>query len=761
MVALSTLSVDHVNGTASATEIAELEEIRVSARKREESLHIVPLSVVAFDAAAIEGLDLRSTQSLADFTPGFEFAESASLTSSRPMIRGSTQIARGNDEPNVAVFVDGVYSPGFSGASQGFDGIERIEILRGPQSALYGRDSFAGAINYVTKKPRDEFESGFRATYGEYGRRDLGGYVSGPLVPGRFALRLDAGTGESGSTFRNRIDGSRLNNREHSFARLSFTANPTDILHLSGSLHWSDEESSGRAVTPIPDDSPLRVGKPAPTSRTPVQVGRRVLGAVTYQNEEFYVSPLATAGDREFIRAILSATLDVGRYTLTSLTGYETRDVFSAADLGTTPEGTPLGDTIHRVLTGDLQDRDHFSQDLRLESPRSDRFRWTLGAYYSSESYQEISHRMAMPGHSSAPEPLPGNQPHVNDETFHDREIRAAYAAVEYDLADAVRLSVEGRYTEDEKDANNTQANFGRGATPWGHLDLRESYFTPRLIVSYFPSSNSHFYASVAEGAIAGGLNPEAIVEEELRYRAETNVTYEIGGKFRLLDGHLHLNSAIYLKDWRDQQINVFATDADGETISTSITGNAGDSEVRGFELDGIYQATEWLRLNFAYALTDAEYKRATMSNFAGFVDCEYLVNLECIAAEPGATPETTGRVDGNKLEFISKHKVSLGAQVNLPITETLEFLARGDFSYGSKRYLDAGNIGWIPGRETVRARVGVVSESYGVYAFCNNLTDDRTPELGFASRDVLGNPHYYVSNREGRMCGLTVDVTF
>ena len=159
------------------------EELVVTARKREENLQSVPISVATLGREDLQLRDVINLERLAEQTPGLSFATAGSLVNRRAVIRGMSQQTRVGDETNVATFVDGVYTPGFSGAEFfGFETLERIEVIKGPQSALYGRNSFAGAINYVTAKPTYETAGGAELTVGSDERFGISGYISGPVV---------------------------------------------------------------------------------------------------------------------------------------------------------------------------------------------------------------------------------------------------------------------------------------------------------------------------------------------------------------------------------------------------------------------------------------------------------------------------------------------------------------------------------------------------------------------------------------------------
>lgn len=732
-------------------------EIVVTARRYEETTQDVPIALSALNADAIENRQIETMHDLAAMVPGLVLEQASSIASTRPTIRGMSQLARVADESNVGVFIDGVYSSGLSGSDLPFEALERVEVVRGPQSALYGRNTFAGAINYVTRRPSYSPEFGGTATIGTHGRWGLSGYASGPLVDDTIAARIDGGISESGGFFRNQVNGERLSNRQSGFVRLGLRVDPVSNFQIVGSFMYRDEDISASPLIVIADDDPRRVGKPAPTRRSPIQIGRRMIGPITDYSDTYFFDPNATAGQRENIRATLSATWDLGGVELQSLTGYDQRHVFTLADLDQTPNGTLFGTTWHQTASGDEQERSEFSQDLRLSSKSPGWFNWALGAYYSRENYEQIDHRYASPalgaGGTTAPAPTPDGRPSTDDRFDNLSVFKSLYASVHFDILPTLNLTVEGRQTWEHKRVLHLESNYGsdRGQFfPPAEGDW--SYFTPRAILSWQPSRPVHVYFSAAKGTKSGGFNPTAVIPEEQTYLPEHNWTYELGGKFRLFNNRMRLDMAAYYVDWIDQQTLVFAS---GTTSDVSIVGNVGKSRIKGFEVEGDYNFGGGVRLNFTYAYTDARYVDAVVTGFANFVDCQFLPNLEC----PGGV--TTGRVDGNDIQFISRHSGAVGAQITRPITGAWDFFARGDVTFQSRRWVDAGNIGWIPGREDFRFRIGIQSDRYRLHGYCNNVFNDRTPVTAFVSRDFNGNPHYYVRAREGRTCGVTAGFRF
>jgi iron complex outermembrane receptor protein len=729
-----------------------LDTIVVTARSRTETVLEAPISITALTGEQLEERQITSMSDLAAMTPGLQFQQAASSTSSRPLIRGMTQLGRSSgDVANVGVFVDGVYSPGMSGVDMSFIGLERVEVVRGPQSAAYGRNTFGGAINYITRRPGNDVEYGGSVTIGEHDMAGFTFYGSTPIVEDVLAVRLDASLSDSGGYFRNQVNGEELNSTEASLVRVGALFTPTTNLTMFGSLTWTEDDTSPSPLIVIPDSSPRRVAKPAATRRAPVQVGRRVAGEITDYSETFSFDDRALS-TRESFRAALVTDLDVGAYTVSARTGYVERDVATLVDLDQTPNGTLLSGVWRQTASGDIEDRWEFSQDLRLQPRESGDLNWVVGAYYSYERNDRADVRFADPAFgTTAPAPVNG-QALVDFGELIRNEFYSLYASADYRFLDQFTLTLEGRYTWERKRDTVLENNYGSDAGTLGDYTNNFEYFSPRAILEYEPTDSLNFYLSAAQGTKSGGANPEAVDPSELEYDAESNWTYELGAKGRFLDGTLQVAAAIYHIDWTDQQLLVFAT---GVTPATSITGNIGESQVDGFEVGARWEPLSWLAIDASYNYNDARYVDAVTSSFAGFVDCANLPRVECVGGV------TTGRLDGAQMQFTPEHQGTLGVELTFPAFGDFEWYARTDVSADSRRYVDAGNVGWIPGSEQVRLRAGLQSDNLRFMGFCNNLLEDSTPVTAFESRDFLGTPHYYVRAREGRMCGVTVGASF
>lgn len=768
------------------TATAETEEITVTARKRSENLQAVPVAISAFTSADLEVRDVVNLEKLADQTPGLSFATAGSLVNRRAVIRGMSQQTRVGDETNVATFVDGVYVPGFSGAEFfGFDSLERIEVIKGPQSALYGRNSFAGAINYVTAKPRYESVAGARATFGGGERRGLTGYAGGAVIDDVLAVRVDAGTNDSGGSHTNTADGKPLGSAETEFVRLGLRADPLENLTLNLSLSWQQDDVNPVPATLIADDDPRRVGRRGLVS--PFEgaaggggpIGRLYSGSLRVTSDSYNIDPRSYAGDRRIRRATFDFTLDLGGMSLVGQTAYQDRNVETLGDFNTcrsdiraavcntvspTAVGTffggPLANSpaIVSVLTGGIEDRKEASQDLRLQSAADGPVRWLAGIYVSRERFNDATHRLSdgtlTNADASIIYALADPQPLLDSRTLISNRFYSLYAGVDIDFSEAWTLSIEARDTREKKSADQVANVFPSNQPPTGFQERTFDFFTPRVILNWAPSDAMLWYLSAAKGVKSGGFNPGSV--QFPTFDQEENWTYELGSKLTLQDGRLRLNSAVYFIDWDDQQI----TGTDPDNIRLPITQNVAKTEIKGLEVEALYRPRDWLQANFGLSLIDGKYKEGESASIQFLTDCSALP-IPCDALF-GTTPITSGSVAGRRVIGTPRSTVNAGLQLNLPMgSDGWEFIGRLDYSLQGKVYIDEANAGYLPNRETVNLRAGMQNDKIALTGFCNNLTDDDTPVFALPPRDILGVPHYYVINRNGRLCGAQFSLRY
>ena len=335
------LSAQEAGGDPGAVQkTARIDEVVVTTRKREENLQTVPLPVTALSGQELEDRGIESLADLANHTAGLEFASTGNVGGSRPVIRGLSQQTRVGDETNVATFVDGVYSPGFSGATLSFDALERVEVVRGPQSASYGRNSFAGAINYISRKPTTEVDYGARGTLGTDEMSALSTYVNGPVFGESLAGRLDLGYRNTGGTLKNALDAERLSSQENEYIRAAARWSNERFV-IDTSVSFSHDDYSPAARTTIDPDDPRRVGKAGGGGNpfeigavfyevgpeaNPRRFGRRLQGEIRDLDAAFFIDTRA-GGERDSVFSTLSLQANLGDYSLQSIAGYQQRQV--------------------------------------------------------------------------------------------------------------------------------------------------------------------------------------------------------------------------------------------------------------------------------------------------------------------------------------------------------------------------------------------------------------------------------------------------
>ena len=787
MLASGSLALHPLPAIAESGSKPVLEEIIVTARMREETLQDVPLAISAFTADDILSRNLSSLNKIADQTPGMNFQTTGSLTANRVTIRGMSQLTRGVDETNVASFIDGIYTPGFSGTEiSGFETLERIEVVKGPQSALYGRNSFAGAINYITKKPTYDLEYGGRATLGTGNQQGLYAYLSGPLVADTLAARVDGSVSESGGTHKNSANGETLGNAERKYVRGSIRWDVTDNFNATLSLSAGKDDVSTSAMTQITDDDPRRIGiKPYDlNSIGPYQLGAGYgqsigilySGELTEQSDTFNFDPRSNAGVRDTRRAGLVLEWNFDDFQLISRTGYQTRTLDAMSDLNTCrPESRSAacnsidpnqfgtyysgvfafpangnlligGPMIVNTLLGTHEDRKEFSQDLRIQSIADSPFTWSAGLYYSNEDFTDQTSRTAdrdVVSGLGTVYALDGG-PFLNTNNEINNKFYSIYGSAAFDFLNSWNFSTELRATREEKQTNQTENNFPSTATATGLQSRNFDYLTPRFILSYMPAKPVMFYMSASKGVKSGGFNPGAPEGVE-SFDPEQNWTYEFGTKYTFWDQRAQMNLAAYFIDWTDQQ---FVSTLDG---TNPLVTNIAKTEIKGLELDGVFNLTDWLSFNFGYAFVDPKYTEGTLVTLEGLIDCE-IVGIPCDAPDGSST----GDISGKQVIGTSKHSIVTGLGFDVPVgRQDWAFISRIDYSYKSKQYIDEANAGYTPDRGILNLRAGLRNNNWTLEGYCNNATDDSTPLYALPPRDIFGVPHYYAVNRNGRMCGM------
>ncbi|WP_448586972.1 TonB-dependent receptor [Thermaurantiacus sp.] len=637
---------------AQADAIASVaEEIIVTARKREERLQDVPLSITAFTEETIERRGLRSVNDLADLTPGLSYRQAFGRNFDRPVIRGMSNI---QGAPNAAFFVDGVFVTGPLSAFN-LDNLERVEVIRGPQSALFGRATFAGAINFITRRPDNELRGRGALSLGQDGLRELSGYASAPILRDRFFFEINGRVWRFGGQYKNLADPSEKLGRERSNSvGLTLRARPTETTELIARVSYQEDEDGhfpialiGRIpgqTLPVPGVLinngaincflPEIIGTGPPPALRPVARTRTrgyFCGEIpTPRQYSLSTAVYRAAGfpdalDRRTIRTSVRLDQEIGDWTFVGIGAWNRFRQLTAVDQDYT-ERRVLG---FETITGSgVRD---VSGEFKLLSPADSRLRGLAGLYFYRERSlpDNFSAALTFPG----PPPRPwviGDDPGaiVRNAVFANRvDNWAVFGQVQFEPVERLTLSAEARYQEDDLATSGTStANVGGTVfrrevqPPLGVATYRS--FLPRFTVDYRLNPSILVYGVAAKGNKPGGFNSGAYnaiySDEEVArlvglgldtFREEEAWSYEIGAKTDLFDRAVTLNLAAFQIDWKNQQLTetIQVARRDGVLGSLSFTSNVGKSRVRGLELEGRWQTTPWLSLRAAYAFIDAK----------------------------------------------------------------------------------------------------------------------------------------------------------
>ncbi len=794
-----------------------LDEVVVSARKREELLQEVPLSIAVFDTEALRERNIQSAYDVATFTPNFSFQRnSVGRRLDAPSIRGQfTPLANFGSEGNVAFYVDGVY---VSGTASGLtvDNLERVEVLRGPQVAQFGRGAFAGAINYVTKAPNPgEIEGQVYLKAGEESDYKTSGFLSGPLFSEKLLFLASASWESFDGEWQNSSnpckagqtgadgciefapnykpfypDGQPPSTYIDDFSPLGgestwnvtgkLSWRPTDALTVDFKAEYTEADDEHFAslyqpelncyVPGDPDDPRAGITNPdslgwrcgeitADGLRAVIGIADLKTGVTSFNgpigNTTITAPPAPFVGTQTSSeRYLTQGALDLGEWNVTAIATMNRQELESYRDLDRTPW---LGPVWSNVFTaGELQKWDDYSAELRATSPQDQPIRGSAGAYYFSaenESYQK-----EFTGFCNRTE---FGNPRINGQkswTLNaEKENLAFFGGVDYDLTETVTVSVEGRYARDSP----TQ-HAANGVT----AEANYYSFTPRVILSWQATEDANLYGSVAEGRKPGGFfygyfdapvladdTRAALANGKAIIREEKAWTYELGAKTQWLDRRLTANAAVYYIDWTNQAIN----EVDDIPWTCADTGNS-SSIPNNF----IKNAGESRVYGTEIELSLAATENLMLTLNYGLQDTK-LEQFNSLTLE-----NLTGNGDasGKEAPRVPKHTVTSSAMYTRPLGEMgADWFLRGDFVFNSKTWLEAENEAYIGSVNLLNARVGVEKEGWLAAFYVDNLLDEDAPLLATEFPSFERFPTtvsaFHIVPRRGRNAGITLTLRF
>jgi iron complex outermembrane receptor protein len=699
-----------------AQRVTGIEEIVVTARKREESLQTVPLSVTAFSEAELRRGMTLNLDDLAESTLGLSVTD-VNGAYQNPAIRGLAQTNQLGLEGNVGVFIDGVYLDNRSGLEFGNMEIERIEVVKGPQSALYGRNTFAGAINYVTKAPNlQDVEGLLEGTVGNRGRWTARGSISVPVVKEKLAVRLFGGAGEFGGTVKNLRDGSRkggYRDRDSIGGQLLFQ--PTDALTLRVFATRNKRDDEQPATVVFGYDRINNCG--AAFNLNPVRGAPPIIfnsmycgGRPNVDTVNLDPRGVGNAGKVDLIYGTLS--YEFSAFTA-SFQASHTKSNFSTF---VDQAGDPTAFT--RVLSGNFSQQfftnsasdvgESDSYELRFESNTDSAFRWLIGgSYFDTLGGTALASQSTPVGRQ---EPL---QALTRVERRLESKEKAAFGSLGYSVG-RFTASAEIRYTKVDQVFNGRTVTFFL-PLPDVFIPRNEQSFsawTPRFIADYKLTDSLMVYATIGRGWKQGGFNPQNAPFD--KFEPEANWSYEIGFKSSWWDDRVVLNGAAYYIDWSNLQIN--------QTInalgSTAIT-NIGGATSKGFELETQVALTDNFSLRAGITILDPKFKSGTR-DASLFTICGLRPDSGIVGAPCSID------VSGKRVARVSSRQAFVGATYTVPeLIAGFDAYVRADFSHQNGKYAENLNFGNSGSINLTNLRIGLTNDAFEFAFWVNNLFDE------------------------------------
>lgn len=590
-------------------ETIALDTIIVTAQKREETAQKVPISLTAFSSRAVETYRLESLRDVSRLTPGLlvsAFNQSSPTIAVRGATNTFTQI--GANKP-VAVVIDDLFIPRSSAATFELYGLNSVQVLKGPQGTLFGRNVTGGAIVLDTGKPAFGDAAGsVRVGAGDYGLRQVDGRVDAP-VGDRIALRLAGSLKQHDGYGKDRLTGREQDDLDSRSLRAQARLQAHDDVEVLLGADYAEDHNGGRTLS----------------SRGAGSDGDRRTSELGY--DQSFARNQWGASSRIYWNA------PVGQ--VTAITGYRWSQ--SGEDYsGTGASYRFLTGTNTQSVNRDVDDVGLFSQEVRWASPKWSRGDLVAGVYFADEDAKRQLRTRGLAAVTGV-----ASSDVLTDQAVKTRSY-AAFVDGTVHLPAAFDLTLGARYTHDEKTASLVRTDFVRPAT--GSFTARDlkadwSEVTPRAVLSWSPREDLKVYGSVTRGYTAGGFNTDAAVITALArpFDPETVTNYELGVKSQWLADTLRVNASVFHMDYKDKQELFF----NNLTRVLTIT-NAGQATVEGAELEVAWRPLPWLNLTGSYGLLDTVYD-------------DFVI--------PGGAVNT-----GNPLGSSPRNKGSLAADVRIPL---------------------------------------------------------------------------------------------
>lgn len=668
----------------------KLEATTVTAQKREEDVQKVPESITVLSDTEVEDAQIESTRDVWKYVPNMFSSNAGSRDYfSRVAIRGISNTAFG--DPGVALYIDDVSYADVNSFDNSLYDIERIEVLKGPQGTLYGKNTEGGVINIVTKSPANYFGGKASAEVGNYNKWRIDGLINAPIIEDKLFVRIAALKSSRDGYIKNIYNDSNIDNHDTTSGYGSLLYKPIDKLSFNLTFRAHEFDDSG-GFPMVPMDK----------GKFGAATGVTNLG--DFENSYNYVDGVSSSkGNTTSLRI----KYEWDYFDLVSVTAYRTMDNEDTIDGDLSPNALLVGSNGAKSKS--------FTQELRLQSKSSDEsFKWLLGLYYGDddEDYKLegkadsiLADMMGIPLYTV-----------IYDVSADiDAEDMAAFGVSTVRFFDnALGLTAGLRYERSKRSMDKEQTDYGSAPVVMDGLEETFSELLPKVAIDYFLTDNIMIYASFAKGYKSGGFSYATNNPELVKFDPEVSTAYELGLKTEFPDLGLRFNFAgFYTKvdDYQDRvQLDPF----------TVIQENVTEANIYGFELEALYAITDTL----------------TLSAFLGYTDAKYGEYID---------PLTQANFEDNRIVLIPEYN----SGAFLTYRDKLGIFARAEMQFIGSMYFDRANTKKQNPYSLYNAKVGYEREKWDIYFSVKNITDEQyfveayeDPDLGFLG--LVGEPRTF-----------------
>jgi iron complex outermembrane recepter protein len=773
-----------------------LEEIIVTARRTEESLQDTPVAVSVVTADQIAEKGLTSIDDFARQSTGISFSQAFGRFTDRPVIRGASNVLANVQfgvETGAAYFVDGVY---YQGDLQSFDPneIQRVEIVKGPQSALYGRNTYAGAINYITKDPTNEFTASGRGRLAEHGEMDFGASISGPLIKDFLSFRLGGRYYNYEGEFKNNITGKTLGKEESESVYLTLMLTPSDNFKMRTRIGYQRDNDGARpfflqgaaANNCLPGfrSAGFRNAGAPPLGLSSTNRNQWFCGTVKAQPNNIFLNTdpatyaltrngatvNVTAQDGTAYDGIFNSQINVSNiiewdiagtgWTLAVRSGYRNNKNSSGSDSDHSEAFSAFGPGEPLFTISDRDRQVDHSQEIKLRTPEDNSVRAMVGGYYFKQGFWSRDYTFADPSFRTGRilQPLG-----TNFSSYSTIENRALFGMLEWDVTEQLSISAEIRSATEKKRiiersspsptavyifsagiAEGRQLQFGctgallsRAPTP-GCVSKPEGKWEgldPRITINYQTDSGLLLYANYATGRKPGGFNGTAgITAQALLGRDASLYEAEKSKGFEVGMKFEALDRRLRgsVAAYRNTLSNV--------QLSTAIPNLAAGGSLTSIVTTTANARTQGIELDLQAAPTD----NLTLNAGISYVDAKFRSGCDADlfiynsgglrpnfdTANPPAAGLALCNLKGKRLPLSSPLTMNGSITYEMPLSDSMSIIANTTMSYEGKKNIQTDNFAKVGDTFLLNARLGFKTENFTLSLFGRNLTNEDSVPL-------------------------------